>query len=173
MTARNTSALAKSSAVAYLLGHAEWLTRKGIFHKRPTARTVFVHLCSHPASTLPGPNRRGDWTCDVAEWKPVDIAAATGVDLSNVHRALDWLESEELICVDRGNNAPARKRKHYGPITVLSTGEESEQRRQWHHATKHPLSPAIMHQATNSRTMPLSEASTTSPRPGRTVAHGR
>jgi hypothetical protein len=49
-------ALLKPGTVAYLAAHVEWLTEKGVFKGQPSARTVFLHLCCHPGTQVPGPD---------------------------------------------------------------------------------------------------------------------
>jgi hypothetical protein len=190
-------ALAKPQTVAYLLAHAEWLTGKGVFKGRQTARTVFFHLCSHPGPNLPGEDREPTWHCpvDMDHYKPGDIAKATGIDASNVRTALDWLDAELLIDVKRTSADPkaqarrkagATPRMGYGPVTILSTNWLSDQDRlhektrrkltQRRSAPNHHVPPAEGHSALIKGTAPLidgTEAPAAPSRPRRTVAGKR
>jgi hypothetical protein len=191
------NALPKPAVIAYLAKHAEWLTGKGVFKGKPTARTVFVHLCFHPGANLPGEDREPTWHCpvDTDHCKPVDIANATGIDASNVRIALDWLDAEGLIYVERtqaDSKAQARRkagatpRMGYGAVTILSTNWLSDQDRvreetrrkltQGRSALNHHVPPAEGRSTLNKGAAPLidsTEAPAAPPRPRRTVAGKR
>ena len=165
MAIREPEALLKPTAVAYLAAHVERLTKSGAFTRKQAARTVFLHLCCHPGANAPRPDsdRWPTWTCPVAEpnHKPAVIAAATGLDPRDAARGFDWLASEGLIYQERGS----KKRKSYGPATILSTNQSTEwertspynrrQRKERHHVATHPLSPANGHHVAISDTMSL------------------
>lgn len=190
-------ALPRANTVAYLAAHAEDLSAKGVFKSKQTARTVFLHLCLHPGANLPGADREASWHCpvDTDHCKPGDIAKATGLDASNVRDALDWLDAENLIKVERTiadpkarvrRKAGATPRRGYGPITILSTNWLSDQDRtreetrrkltQRRSALNHPVPPAEGHSALNKGGAPLIDrtAAPAAPsRPKRTVAATR
>lgn len=178
--------LAKSGAVAYLAAYAEQLTIKGVFKGRQAARTVFLHFCMHPAQDVPGAAREAIWRCPVdrqdGHHKPGVIAEATGLDVSNVRRAIDWLEHQALIRVDRKYGEKG-ERAAYGPVTILSTNwltdldranEETRRKlKQAHSASNDNASPAKMRSASNKRTAPLIDDTPALGQPKRTVAGRR
>ena len=114
--------LGHSGAVALPPRHAEQLTAKGVFKGCPAARTVFLHFCHHPGENLPSEEREPRWRCrvELPHHKPDVIAKATGLDVSNVRRAIDWLDVAALIDVER-KYGKKRERAAYGPVTISST----------------------------------------------------
>ncbi len=172
--------LGHPGAVAYLVAHAEKLTAQGVFKGRQAARTVFLHFCLHPGANVPGADQESGWRCPVEQphHKPGVIAEATGLDVSNVRRAIDWLDGG-FIRVDRKSGGRGM-RAAYGPVTLLSTNwlSDLDRRReetrlglaQAHSASNHHASPAKVRSASNKRTAPLIDDTPAPSRPKRTVS---
>ncbi len=182
MASSKPEALANASVVAYLVANAERLTRQGAFTKQPAARTVFLHLCFHPArKSLP----RWDmldlpWDCHVDKDSrdPGVIAEATDLLRRTVVRALDWLAAEGFIDLEREGTG---LRPRYGAVTIVATNSSSDWRWRYkgpygHGVFKRALSPANGHDVSNKDMVSLSDASQAveEPRkPKRTVAGPR
>jgi hypothetical protein len=190
-------ALPRPTVVAYLAAHAEALSARGVFKGKQTARTVFLHLCLHPGASFPAADREPRWHCPVEtdHCKPDAIAKATGIDVSNVRKALDWLDAENFIRVERTSAAPkarvrrkagATPRMGYGRVTILTTNRLSDYDR-LHEETRrkvtqglstlnHPVPPAKGRSTLNKGGAPLidsTEAPAAPSRPKRTVARTR
>lgn len=177
MPVRKSETLSRPNTVAYLVAHVEWLTKEGVFKDQQAARTVFLHLCCHPNAQVPHPDKQSEWRCPVDEphHEPAVIAAATGVTARHVRRAIDWLEDEGLIKVDREGSG---QRKVYGPVTIVSTNRSSDWRHriyrpQGHHVPIRPVLPAQGHHVPDRDTTSLSDDSTAPKRTRRTVAATR
>ena len=180
-------ALARPGVVAYLLAHHEHLVAQGVFKGQQAASIVFMYLCKHPGAQRPGGDQEARWKCPVDALDPdhnklTTIAKYTGLDVSNVRRALNWLDAQGLIHVDRPAGGEG-KRMGYGAVTILSTNwlsdmdrRHEETRRkleQAHSASNHHASPAKMHSASNKRTPPLIDGTPVPRRPRRTVDRTR
>jgi hypothetical protein len=188
--------LPRPNTVAYLTANAERLTHEGVFKGQPAAWAVFIYLCHHPDANVPPPDRRSAWMCPVdgPHHEPAVIADSTPLDIKSVRRAIDWLEDQGLVGVDRGIGGTRRKYKKYGPITIRSTnrlsdwrhrirqpfgygrermslnGRTGNSRVKGHDAPSHPVPPAKGHDASNSDTVSLSNGSGSPERKRRTVA---
>ena len=172
MAYRKHDALAKPGTVAYLVANAERLTKNGAFTGQQAARTVFLHLCCHPAAVWT-PDKPSTWgvRVDNDSCDPGDIAEATGLTRRSVDRALDWLAAGGFIDLTRKGAGP---RKRYGTVIISATNPSSDWKRRYgHDVLKHPLSPGYGRDVLNKDMVSLSDgpqAVEEPPKPKRTVS---
>ena len=172
MAYRKHDALAKPGTVAYLVANAERLTKNGAFTGQQAARTVFLHLCCHPAAVWT-PDKPSTWgvRVDNDSCDPGDIAEATGLTRRSVDRALDWLAAGGFIDLTRKGTGP---RKRYGAVIISATNPSTDWKRRYgHDVLKHPLSPGYGRDVLNKDMVSLSDgpqAVEERPKPKRTVS---
>jgi hypothetical protein len=172
MAYRKHDALAKPGTVAYLVANAERLTKNGAFTGQQAARTVFLHLCCHPAAVWT-PDKPSTWgvRVDNDSCDPGDIAEATGLTRRSVDRALDWLAAGGFIDLTRKGTGP---RKRYGAVIISATNPSTDWKRRYgHDVLKHPLSPGYGRDVLNKDMVSLSDgpqAVEEPPKPKRTVS---